>query len=153
MAETYIKVKGKWTYLYRAVGRDDQALDFILSERRDLAAARQFFRRAIAVNSVTDRVVINKSGANLAGLQVVNVILKLAGDGQVPTIRQVEYLINNLERDHCFHKRITNPMLGLKLVQSATVTIAGIETAHMIRKGQITANGATAFQVFAGLAA
>lgn len=77
MDETYIKVKGRWNYLYRAVDRDGQTLDFLLSERRDLAAARRFFKRAIEMNGVPDRVVIDKSGANLAGLQAVNVILKL----------------------------------------------------------------------------
>ena len=67
--ETYIKVKGKWRYLYRAVDRDGQTLDFMLSHRRDLAAARRFFKQAIAAHGVPDRVVIDKSGANLAGLQ------------------------------------------------------------------------------------
>jgi len=83
----------------------------------------------------------------------VNVILKFTGDGQVITIRQVKYLNNILEQDHRFIKRIINPMLGFKSLQSATATIAGIEPAHMIRKGQIAANGASAFRVFSGLAA
>jgi putative transposase len=64
MDETYIKVKGKWTYLDRAVDRDGQTLDFLLSERRDLSAARRFFKRAIGTNGVPDRIVIDKSGAN-----------------------------------------------------------------------------------------
>ena len=91
MDETYIKVKGKWTYLYRAVDRDGQTLDFLLSERRNLSAARRFFKRAIAVNGVPDRVVIDKSGANLAGLQTVNVILKFTGTGRTITIRQIKF--------------------------------------------------------------
>lgn len=153
MDETYIKVKGKWTYLYRAVDRDGQTLDFMLSERRDLAAARRFFRRAIDRNGVPDRVVIDKSGANLAGLQAVNVILKFTAGGRTIKIRQVKYLNNILEQDHRFIKRITGPMMGFKAFHSAAATIAGIEAAHMIRKGQIPANGATAFQTFAALAA
>ena len=84
MDETYIKVKGRWTYLYRAVDWDGQTLDFMLSERRDLAAAGRFFKRAIGTNGVPDRIVINKSGANLAGLQAVNVILKFTGGGHTP---------------------------------------------------------------------
>ena len=91
MDETYIKVKGKWTYLYRAVDRDGQTLDFLLSERRNLSAARRFFKRAIAANGVPDRVVIDKSGANLAGLQTVNVILKFTGTGRTITIRQIKF--------------------------------------------------------------
>ncbi len=145
-------MKGRWTYLYRAVDRDGQTLDFMLSARRDLAAARRFFKRAIGSNGVPDRVVIDKSGANLAGLQAVNAILKFTGGGRTVEIRQVKYLNNILEQDHRFIKRITGPMMGFKAFHSASATLAGIETAHMIRKGQIPANGASAFQVFAGLA-
>ena len=153
MDETYIRVKGKWTYLYRAVDRDGKTLDFLLSKRRDLSAARRFFKRAIGTNGVPDRIVIDKSGANLAGLQAVNVILKFTGNGRTITVRQVKYLNNILEQDHRFIKRITRPMMGFKAFHSAAATLAGIETAHMIRKGQIAANGATAFQTFAELAA
>ena len=153
MDETYIKVKGRWTYLYRAVDRNGQTLDFLLSERRNLAAARRFFKWAINSNGLPDRVVIDKSGANLAGLQAVNVILKFTGTGRTVEIRQVKYLNNILEQDHRFIKRITRPMMGFKAFHSAAATISGIETAHMIRKGQIPANGTSAFQTFAGLAA
>jgi putative transposase len=82
----------------------------------------------------------------------VNVIVKFTGGGRTIEIRQVKYLNNILEQDHRFIKRITGPMMGFKAFHSAAATIAGIETAHMIRKGQITANGASVFQVFAGLA-
>ena len=153
MDETYIKVKGKWMYHYRAVDRDGQTLDFMLSERRDKPAARRFFLRAIGNNGIPDRIVIDKSGANLAGLEAVNVILKFTGTGQTIKILQVKYLNNILEQDHRFIKRITGPMMGFKAFHSASATIAWIETAHMIRKGQILANGTTAFQTFAALVA
>lgn len=153
MDETYIKVKGQWTYLYRAVDRNGQTIDFMLSERRNLAAARRFLKQAISTNGVPDRVVIDKSGANLAGLQAVNVSLKFTGSGRVVEVRQIKYLNNILEQDHRFIKRITAPMMGFKGFHSATATLAGIETAHMIRKGQFGANGHTAFQQFAALAA
>jgi putative transposase len=153
MDETYIKVKGKWTYYYRAVDNTGKTLDFMLSERRDKAAARRFFKRAIGTNGVPDRVVIDKSGANLACLQSINVIQKLTGSGNTLKILQVKYLNNIIEQDHRFVKRITGPMLGFKAFHSASATLAGIETAHMIRKGQIHANGLTAFQQFAALAA
>ena len=153
MDETYIKVRGKWMYHYRAVDRDGQTLDFKLSERRDKAAARRFFRRAIGTNGVPDRVVIDKSGANLAGLEAVNVILKFTGTGQTIKVLQVKYLNNILEQDHRFIKRITGQMLGFKAFHSASATLESIETAHMIRKGQFDANGLTAFQQFAQLAA
>lgn len=96
---------------------------------------------------------IDKSGANLAGLEAVNVILKFTGTGQMIKILQVKYLNNILEQDHRFIKRITGRMLGFKAFHSASATLDGIETAHMIRKGQFHANGLNAFQQFAQLAA
>jgi putative transposase len=72
MDETYIKVKGKWTYYYRAVDKNGKTLDFMLSEKRDAKAARRFFKQAIDNNDVPDKVVIDKSSANLAGLLWTN---------------------------------------------------------------------------------
>ena len=153
MDETYIKVRGKWTYLYRAVDRDGQTLDFMLSERRDTAATRKFFKRAVGTNGVPDRIAIDKSGANLAGLQSLNVILKFTCSGKTIKIVQSKYLNNVVEQDHRFIKRITRPMLGFKALHSAASTLAGIETAHMIRKGQLGQNGVSPFKQFAALAA
>lgn len=153
MDETYIKVRGKWTYLYRAVDRDGQTLDFMLSERRDTAAARRFFKRAVGTSGVPDRIAIDKSGANLAGLQSLNVILKFTGSGKTIKIVQSKYLNNVVEQDHRFIKRITRPMLGFKALHSAASTLAGIETAHMIHKGQLGQNGVLPFEQFAALAA
>lgn len=153
MDETYIKVKGKWMYHYRAVDRNGETLDFMLSERRNKPAARRFFRRAIGNNGVPDRIVIDKSGANLAGLEAMNVILKFTGAGQTIKILQVKYLNNILEQDHRFIKRITGRMLGFKSFHSASATLEGIEVAHMVRKGQFKCNGLNAFQQFALLAA
>lgn len=76
MDETYIKVKGKWIYYYRAVDKTGKTLDFMVSRRLNKAAARRFFKRSIDTNGVPERVVIDKSGANPAGLLCVNVILK-----------------------------------------------------------------------------
>jgi putative transposase len=152
MDETYIKVKGKWTYLYRAVDSNDQTIDFLFSDRRDRASDRRFFKRAISTNGVPERVVIDKSGANLAGLQAVNVILKFTVSGRIIEIRQVKYLNNILKQDHRFFKRITRPTMGFKAFHSAAATIAGIEAAHMIRTDQIPTDSATPFQIFAGLA-
>jgi len=95
MDETYIKVRGNWTYLYRAVDRDGQTLDFMLSERRDTAAARRFFKRAVGTNDVPERIAIDKSGANLAGFQSLNTILKFTGTGRTINIVQSKYF------NHC----------------------------------------------------
>ena len=152
MDETYIKVRGKWTYLYRAVERDGQTLGFMLSERRNTAAAQRFFKRVVGTNGRPDRISIDKGGANLASLQRLNVILKFPGVGQMIGILQSKYLNNIVEQDNRFIKRITRPMLGFKAFHSATATLAGIETAHMIRKGQLGKSGVSTFKQFAALA-
>lgn len=97
MEETYIRVQDKWTYLYQVVDWDGKTLDTMPSERRDIAAARRFFKQAISINGVPDRVVIDKSGVNLAGLIAMNVILKFTEVGQIFTIWEVKYLKNILE--------------------------------------------------------
>ena len=97
--------------------------------------------------------VIDQSGANLAGVQSVNVMLKFTGAGRIIKILRVRYLDNILEQHHRFINRITGPMLGFKAFHSAKATIAGIETAHMIREGHFDATGLTAIQQFAALAA
>ncbi|KHA54068.1 Mobile element protein [Sulfitobacter geojensis] len=153
MDETYIRVKGNWTYLYRAVDRDGQTLDFMLSERRDEVAATKFFRRTIDRNGWPDKVVIDKSGANMAGLDNMNIALILVGWCWLIEVVQVKYLNNLIEQDHRFIKKIIRPMLGFKSFDAAQATLAGIETAHMIRKGQIGDARHSPFQTFAALAA
>ena len=178
MDETYIKVKGKWNYLYRAVDKFGNTIDFKLSKKRDEAAARKFFQKAINHNAVPERVVIDKSGANLAGLEKLNAKLKFTNAGKLIEVLQVKYLnrctarqtclpeseycrtslsllcfANNCRLiDHRFIKRIVRPMLGFKAFHSAAATLAGIEIAHMIRKGQLPTNTGTGFQHFAELA-
>ncbi|AWD23614.1 IS6 family transposase [Fuscovulum blasticum] len=147
MDETCIKVKGKWTYLYRAVDRDGQTLDFMLSERRDLTAARRFFRRAI------DRLRRHRQERRQHGRAAGGEHdLKFTAGGRTIKIRQVKCLNNILEQDHRFIKRITGPMMGFKAFHSASATIGGIEVAHVTRKGQIPANGASDCHTFAELA-
>ena len=151
--ETYIKIKGRWMYLYRAVDKHGKTLDFMLSKRRNKAAARLFFRGAIKVNGVPERIVIDKSGANLAGLMRINVGLKFSRAYQPIEILRVKYLNNIVEQDHRFIKKITRPTLGFKAFHSATATLAGIEVAHMIRKQQFQSNHTSPFKQFASLAA
>ena len=153
MDETYIKVKGTWTYLYRAVDNRGKTLDFMLSKRRDKAAARLFFRRAIETNGLPSRIVIDKSGANLAGLQHINVGLEFSRTKQQIEILRIKYLNNIIEQDHRFIKKITRPTLGFKAFHSAAATLAGIEVAHMIRKKQFQSNHTSPFKQFASVAA
>ena len=152
MDETYIKVKGRWCYLYRAVDKFGNTLDFMLSETRDEEAATRFFARTIRDNGWPDRVVIDKSGANAAGLENMNLLLLLSGWCRLIEVLQVKYLNNIIEQDHRFIKRITRQMKGFKSFASAQATLAGIETAHMIRKGQLPGRGQSAFQQFKALA-
>jgi putative transposase len=152
MDETYIKVKGNWTYYYRAVDKNGKTLDFMLSAQRDAKAARRFFKQAIDTNDVPNKVVIDKSGANLAGLLWTNVMLKFANRSKLIKILQVKYLNNIVEQDHRFIKRLTRPMMGFKSFRSASATLQGIEIAHMIRKRQFGRTTQLAFQQFAELA-
>jgi putative transposase len=153
MDETYIKVKGQWAYLYRAVDKYGNTIDFMLSEKRDEAAATAFFKQAIDNNGIPEKVVIDKSGSNNAGLENINVLFFIAGFYCFIDIIQVKYLNNIVEQDHRFIKKITKPMLGFKAFHSASATLSGIEVAHMIRKGQITDNNLPASQQFIALAA
>jgi len=148
MDETYIKVKGKWTYYYRAIDKFGKTLYFMLSEHRDEAAATAFFTRAIGNNGF----LIDKSGANLAGLQNMNCLLILNGWHWLIEILQVKYLNNIIEQDHRFIKKLTRQMKGFKSFNSASATLEGIEVAHMIRKRQFGLSGQSAFQQFAALA-
>jgi putative transposase len=152
MDETYIKVKGKWTYYYRAIDKFGKTLDFMLSEHRDEAAATAFFTRAIGNNGFPDRVVIDKSGANLAGLQNMNCLLILNVWFWLIEVLQVKYLNNIIDQDHRFIKKLTRQMKGFKSFKSASATLEGLEVAHMNRKQQFETSGQSAFKQFAALA-
>src|SRR3981189_2494856 len=72
MDETYVKVRGQWKYLYRAVDKSGNTVDFLLRAHRDKAAARRYFEKAIDGNGAPETVTMDKSGANLAALQAIN---------------------------------------------------------------------------------
>ena len=158
MDETYIKIKGKWYYLYRAVDRAGDTIDFMLSKNRDEAAAKAFFTRAIGSNGFPEKITIDKSGANKAGIDAINlqlIIFSLLGCALIQIdIRQIKYLNNIVEQDHRGIKRITKPMMGFKAFHSAEATLAGIELYRMLKKGQhADAKNSTAFEQFYSLAA
>jgi putative transposase len=132
MDETYIKVAGDWKYLYRAVDRDGDTIDFMLRANRDSAAARQFLERAIDLHGVPEKITIDKSGANTAAIESIQ-----ADSGADIELRQNKYLNNIVEQDHRAIKRTVRPMLGFKEFRCARKLIDGIETMHMIKKGQL----------------
>ncbi len=153
MDETYIKVKGEWVYLYRAVDKAGHTIDCLLSRKRDEAASRHFFDQAIYHNTIPETINMDKSRANKAAMDSYNKDHKKARDTLVIKIRQVKYLNNLIEQDHRFIKRKVRPMLGFKSFESASTTLMGIELMHMIRKSQMLgAEGLTSAQQFYSLA-
>ncbi|RLK07325.1 IS6 family transposase [Ruegeria conchae] len=151
MDETYVKVKGEWVYLYRAIDKHGKTLDFMSSERRNKAAATKFFARALEVNGLPRKIVIDKSGANTAGITAINKMLKSFGCPIPIDMVRRKYLNNIIEQDHRFIKRRIRPMLGFKSFASAASVLAGIELVNMIRKSQFTP-GLRPFQQFIQLA-
>jgi transposase-like protein len=130
--ETYIRVKGKWKYYYRAVDRNGETIDFLLTSKRDKKAALRFLSKAINNNGKPSLINIDKSGADTAAINQYN-----GTTGKRVKIRQCKFLNNIVEQDHRLIKRIIKPMLGFKNFFCAQRTLAGIEFIRMIRKSQI----------------
>ena len=146
MDETYVRVHGQWKYLYRAVDKRGATVDFLLTAKRDTDAALRFLRGAIEHNGLPEKVTIDKSGANAAGIAAYN-----AETGAAVEVRQRKYLNNIVEQDHRFVKQKVRAALGFKTFYTAKATLMGVELAHMIRKGQVRPRitGSDAQQFFA----
>jgi transposase, IS6 family len=134
--ETYIKVKGAWQYLYRAIDSEGKTLDFMLSAKRDAKAAKRFFRKVLkgAWTGMPRVINVDKNPAYPSALK------DLKADKTLPEpteLRQVKYLNNLIKQDHRFIKRRTNPGLGFGFFNTARRTIQGYKAMNMIRKGQI----------------
>ena len=152
MDETYMKVKGQWRYLYRAVDKQGHNIDFLLTEHRDTEAALRFLKKAIRRNGLPETITIDGSDANEAAIKRYN-----EAHGTAIIIRQVKYLNNLVEQDPRGVKRVTRPMLGFKSFEAAQDTLVGIELMHMIKKKQMVLEagdeGRTAAELFSSLAA
>ena len=149
--ETYIKVKGEWRYLYRAVDKHGQTMDFLLTEHRDTEAALRFLQKAIRRNGCPETITIDGSDANEAAIKRYN-----EEHGTAIAIRRVTYLNHVVEQDQRAVKRVTRPRLGFKSFEAAQSTLVGIELMHMLRKGQLedgVEQGLTAAEQFYALAA
>jgi transposase-like protein len=120
-------VNGEWKYLYRAVDKEGNTIDFLLTAKRDRKAAKRFLDKAIRQNGLPETITIDKSAANNAAIEDYNAEHKTS-----IRIRQVKYLNNIVEQDHRAVKRITRPMLGFKSFRTARILLAGIELMHMI---------------------
>jgi transposase-like protein len=131
--QTYLKIRGEWRYLYRAVDRAGKTVEFHLSARRDVAAAKAFFAKAIKSQGVPQTITLDGYAASHRAVR------ELKGDGALPEstkLRSSNYLNNLIEQDHRGVKQRIAPMLGFKQFRNAAITIAGIELMHRIRKGQ-----------------
>ena len=131
--ETYIRIKGRWVYLYRAVDREGQTVDFFLSEHRDIAAAKRFFERAIEKRGVPQKITLDGYAASHVAVG------ELQKEGILPAkllVRTNRYLNNLIEQDHRRVKQRVRPMLGFKRFDHANTAIIGIELVHQIKKGQ-----------------
>jgi len=149
MDETYVKVKGKWSSLYRAVNKEGDTVDFFLSEKRHKKAAKPFFEKAISYSSKPEKVIIDNSDSNQSALVAINNELS---ENKKIKVRQIKYLNNRVEQDHCSVKRITNPMMGFKAFHLVKTTLSGIKL--MLKKGQHkNVDELSVFEQFCSLAA
>src|ERR1700746_1480727 len=131
--ETYLKIKGQWVYLYRAVDKVGRTVDFLLSRRRDIVGAKRFFSRATRQHGVPRVITLDGYAASHRA------VAKLKEVGTLPRrvrVRSCKYLNNVVEQDHRRIKQRVRPMLGFKLCDTPAVTIRGIELAEKIKKGQ-----------------
>lgn len=131
--ETYIKVRGRWNYLYRAVDKHGLTVDFLLSEHRDVAAAERCFTRAVRQHGAPTRVTLDGYPAThsaVAELKERGVLRPQA------KVRESKYLNHLIEQDHRKVKQRIYPMLGFRKFADASVAISGIELVMKIRKGQ-----------------
>ncbi|MFC1457150.1 IS6 family transposase [Microvirga arabica] len=138
--ETYIKVRGRWNYLYRAIDSNGDTVEFWFSERRNLIAAKRFLRKALKRHGRPERVVIDGSQTNREAILSCDATNQLEGRSgrelKPIRIRQSAYLNNRIEQDHRTIKRRVRSMLGFKSTTTARVILSGIEMVHMMRKGQ-----------------
>ena len=134
--ETYIRVRGVWTYLYRAVDSLGQTIDFMLSVQRNASAASRFFRKALRQpHTVNPRTItVDK---NLFYPRAVRDLKRAGQLWRFSRLRQCKYLNNIVEQDHRRIKRLVRPGLGFGGLRTARRTLAGYEAMAMIKKGQV----------------
>ena len=131
--ETYVRVRGRWAYLYRAVDRQGLTVDFLPSEHRDIAAAKRFFTRAVEQHGAPETITLGGHPATHSAVAELKQIGVLRPQAKVRTSK---YLNNLVEQGHRRVKQRVYTMLGFKGFGNAVVTIGGGELVQKIRKGQ-----------------
>jgi len=138
--ETYIKVRGQWMYLYRAIDSVGDTVEFFFSEHRDLVAAKRFLRKAFQRHGRPQRIVIDGSQTNREAIIDCDGESRLRDRSRRSAkpirIRRSQYLNNRIEQDHRRIKRRIRSMLGFKTQANAAIILSGIEIIHMMRKRQ-----------------
>lgn len=147
MDETYIKVKGEWMYLYRAIDKQGNTIDFLLTKRRNTFAAHRFLIQAIERSGLPVMINIDKSVANKQAIRVYN-----KRNYSKIKIRQCKYMNNPIEQDHRFIKWRIQNMLDFKNFESAERTLSGIEVVRMIKKNQLVLPMSSTYTSFCSLA-
>ena len=133
--ETYVKVKGEWKYLYRAIDERGNTIDFYLSHRRNTKAAKRFLKKLIKSNPTCDVSVIN-TDKNPAYGQAIKELKQEENLAAHVCHLQIKYRNNRLEADHGKLKRLINPARGFQSMKTAYATIKGFEIMRMFKKGQ-----------------
>jgi transposase-like protein len=134
--ETYVRVKGQWMYLYRAVDSDGATVEFMLSPTRDAVSIKRFFRKALRARHTVPPRVINVD-RNPAYPKAVSKLKRKGTLDHSCELRPVKYLNNLVEQDHRFIKRRVSPGMGFWSFETALRTLQGYEAMHQLRKGQI----------------
>jgi transposase-like protein len=135
--ETYISIRGKRHYLYRAVDKHGKTVDFLLRPDRGIAAAQAFFRKALSTTLPRWPRKITLDGHRQSHL-ALRLLRREHPKWKYVEVRSCPYLNNLIEQDHRAIKRRCASMGGFKSFTSAAITLAGIELAHRIRKRQFS---------------
>jgi IS6 family transposase len=134
--ETYVKVRGAWAYLYRALDKQGNTIDFYLSPTRTAKAAKRFLAKVLnGLKAWEQPEVINTDKAPAYAVAIA----ELKAEGKCPRDtrhRQVKYLNNIIESDHGKLKQLIRPVRGFKSIRTAYATIKGFEVMRALRKGQ-----------------
>ena len=135
--ETYIKVRGKWMYLYRAVDEQGRTVESYLSRTRDITAAKAFFRKALKRHGEPRTITLDGFEPSHAALRRMGMNNEFNFRWENPVkIRSCPYLNNVVEQDHRLIKSRVRPMLGFKSFYNARRVLIGIELLKKLYKGQ-----------------